>query len=159
MNKYNTSLLAAVFAKAADKKNMTRGNAGIVIYARDIKKFYLCKRGDDLGWCSPAGHPDIIDKDAKATAIRECAEESGYVFAEDEVRFIGNILCFAKSRYHESAIFVAELNSEVARSRRSCNTDREITAWQWVSVEEMLEMDVFAPTLIAINLFLEKCEL
>lgn len=38
MNKYNTSLLAAVFAKAADKKNMTRGNAGIVIYARDIKK-------------------------------------------------------------------------------------------------------------------------
>ena len=31
-------------------------------------------------------------------------------------------------------------------------------AWQWVSVEEMLAMDVFAPTLIAINLFLEKCE-
>ena len=49
MNKHNTALLAAVFAKAADNKKMTRGNAGIVIYARDIKKFYLCKRGDDLG--------------------------------------------------------------------------------------------------------------
>ena len=32
-------------------------------------------------------------------------------------------------------------------------------AWQWVSVEEMLAMEVFPPTLIAINLFLEKCEL
>ena len=31
-------------------------------------------------------------------------------------------------------------------------------AWQWVSVEEMLAMEVFPPTLIAINLFLEKCE-
>ena len=72
---------------------------------------------------------------------------------------IGNILCFAKGRYHESAIFVAELNSEAARSRRSCNTDGEMTAWRWVRLEEMLEMDVFAPTLIAINLFLEKCEL
>ena len=159
MNKDNTALLASMFAKAEVEKKMTRGNAGIVIYARDIKKFYMCKRGDDLGWCSPAGHPDKNDKDAKATAIRECAEESGYVFAEDEVEFIGNILCFAKGRYHESAIFVAELNSEVARSRRNCSTDGEMTAWQWVSVEEMLEMDVFAPTLIAINLFLEKCEL
>ena len=159
MNKKNAALLASVFAKAADEKNMTRGNAGIVIYARDIKKFYMCKRGDGLGWCSPAGHPDKTDKDGKATAIRECAEESGYAFAEDEVKFIGNILCFAKGRYHESAIFVAELNSEAARSRRSSNTDGEMTAWQWVSVEEMLELDVFAPTLIAINLFLEKCEL
>ena len=111
MNKDNTALLASVFAKAEVEKKMTRGNAGIVIYARDIKQFYMCKRGDDLGWCSPAGHPDKNDKDAKATAIRECAEESGYVFAEDEVKFIGNILCFAKGRYHESAIFVAELNS------------------------------------------------
>ena len=119
----------------------------------------MCKRGDDLGWCSPAGHPDKNDKDGKATAIRECAEESGYVFAEDEVKFLGNILCFAKGRYHESAIFAAELNSEAARSRRSCNTDGEMTAWRWVRLEEMLEMDVFAPTLIAINLFLEKCEL
>ena len=34
-----------------------------------------------------------------------------------------------------------------------------MTAWRWISLEEMLEMDVFAPTLIAINLFLEKCEL
>ena len=159
MNKDNTALLASVFAKAEVEKKMTRGNAGIVIYARDIKRFYMCKRGDDLGWCSPAGHPDKNDKDGKATAIRECAEESGYVFAEDEVKFIGNILCFAKGRYHESAIFAAELNSEAARSRRSSNTDGEMTAWQWVSVEEMLEMDVFAPTLIAINLFLEKCEL
>ena len=107
----------------------------------------------------PAGHPDKTDKDARATAIRECAEESGYVFTEDEVKFIGNILCYAKGRYHESAIFVAELNSEEARSKRSCKTDGEMTAWQWVSVEEMLAMDVFPPTLIAINLFLEKCEL
>ena len=159
MNKDNTALLASVFAKAADAKKMTRGNAGIVIYARDIKKLYMCKRGDDLGWCSPAGHPDKNDKNAKATAIRECAEESGYVFSEDEVKFIGNILCFAKGQYHESAIFTAELNSEAARSRRSCDTDGEMNAWQWVSLEEMLEMDVFAPTLIAINLFLEKCEL
>ena len=44
-------------------------------------------------------------------------------------------------------------------SKRSCKTDGEMTAWQWVSVEEMLAMDVFPPTLIAINLFLEKCEL
>ena len=159
MNKDNTVLLASVFAKAEVEKKMTRGNAGIVIYARDIKKFYLCKRGDGLGWCSPAGHPDKTDKDAKSTAIRECAEESGYVFDKDEVKFIGNILCFAKGRYHESAIFTAELNSEAARSRRSCNTDGEMTAWRWVRLEEMLEMDVFAPTLIAINLFLEKCEL
>ena len=31
MNKDNTALLASVFAKAADAKKMTRGNAGIVI--------------------------------------------------------------------------------------------------------------------------------
>ena len=49
MNEKNTALLAAVFAKAADVKKMTRGNAGIVIYARDIKKFYLCKRGGNAG--------------------------------------------------------------------------------------------------------------
>ena len=159
MNEKNQAMLAAVFAKAAGEKRMSRGNAGIVIYARDIKRFYLCKRGDDLGWCSPAGHPDKADKDARATAIRECAEESSYVFAEDEVKFIGNILCYAKGRYHESAIFMAELNSETARSKRSGSTDGEMTAWKWVSVEEMLGMDVFAPTLIAINLFLEKCEL
>ena len=159
MNKDNTAILAAVFAKAAGEKKMTRGNAGIVIYARDLKKFYLCRRGDDLGWCSPAGHPDKTDKDAKDTAIRECAEESGYVFHENEIKFIGNILCYAKGRYHESAIFTAELNSEAARSRRSTRTDGEMTAWRWVSVDELLEMDVFPPTLIAINLFLEKCAL
>ena len=56
MNKDNTALLASVFAKAEVEKKMTRGNAGIVIYARDIKKFYMCKRGDDLGWCSPVSH-------------------------------------------------------------------------------------------------------
>ena len=49
MNEKNTALLAAVFAKAAGDKRMTRGNAGIVIYARDIKKFYLCKRGGNAG--------------------------------------------------------------------------------------------------------------
>ena len=49
MKEKNTALLAAVFAKAADNKKMTRGNAGIVIYARDIKKFYLCKRGGNAG--------------------------------------------------------------------------------------------------------------
>ena len=49
MNKDNTVLLANVFAKAEVEKKMTRGNAGIVIYARDIKKIYLCKRGDGLG--------------------------------------------------------------------------------------------------------------
>ena len=39
MNKDNMALLASVFAKAEVEKKMTRGNAGIVNYARDIKKF------------------------------------------------------------------------------------------------------------------------
>lgn len=58
MNEKNTALLAAVFAKAADNKKMTRGNAGIVIYARDIKKFYLCKRGGNAGYGCISAYAD-----------------------------------------------------------------------------------------------------
>ena len=44
-------------------------------------------------------------------------------------------------------------------SSETCPSTEKQKALGKTIVEEMLAMDVFPPTLIAINLFLEKCEL
>lgn len=131
------------FIELVTNGRMKTGNnfgCGMICYKPETNSILVAKRTDTKNFCTAGGKVEVGETPLEGV-LRETLEESGVK--------INSCICY-DYRPHTSAngknwLDFMFISTDFDDSKLK-NQETEVEPWQWVTVEEALQMDLFPPT-------------
>lgn len=121
--------------------------AAVVVIDKERSKILLGKRREDGMWTSPAGAANIGEH-PKQAAIREAFEEANLQLRIRDLKELPSMVVGNGKVCH---VFLAYVDSKACKVHGGNDPDREVTRWEWLSLQAPLPGKIDRNRLTSIN--------